>query len=196
MKYLKTYESTFNYEIGIFTMDEASNFYWKFVEKNEKYRDINLKNKIHYFHNFDSWSASDDFRKHCRFIIAYNNIDILGICQFAYYDMTDHYAISYCSTNDDYFQKGISKRLLETLFKYFSETYPNETLYFSGYSPEGWNYLRKYILEFAKKYNVKIREKMMEYPGKGGKQDEEWYKLYNKSKKEIINLYGTDGSEY
>ena len=191
MKYLKTFENSSNYEVDIFTMEEASKFYWDFADKNEKYRDIDLKDKIHYFHHFDSWSVSDNFRKHCRFIIAYNDIDILGICEFAYYESSKNYAISYCSTNDEYFQKGISKKLLETLFKYFSETYPNETLNFSGYSPAGWYYLRKYILEFAEKYNVKIKEKPMEYPGKNGKQDEEWFKLYNKSKEEIIKKYGS-----
>ena len=188
MKYLKTYESIFNYEVGIFTMDEASELYRTFLKKHDY--NYNLKSKIHYFSEFSSWSASEEFKKHCRFIIAYNDIDILGVCQFSYWGSSDHYAISYCSANEDYFKQGVSKKLLETLFKYFSENYPNETLNFSGYSIEGWKYLRKYILEYSGKYNVKIFEKGVEYPGKDGKHNDEFYELIRKSREEVENIYG------
>jgi len=198
MKYIKKYESNFNFNIEIFTISEASDFHQKFLEKNKKYRKINLKTKIHYFdyNDFSTMFASDSYKKSCRFIIAYNEKDILGICKFAYWDMSSNYAISYLSTNEDFFSKGISKKLLETTFKYFSETYPNETLSFSGYSIEGWKYLRKSILEFSKKYSVKITEKGIEYPGRSGKFSEEDWQLMSKSREEIKNTYGSDNSYY
>lgn len=112
------------------------------------------------------------------------------MCQVAYWSLSDHYAISYCSTNKDYFGKGVSKRLLEELFKYFSETYPTETLNFSGYSIDGWLFLRKYILEYSKKYNVKIKEKGVEYPGIGNHTMDEFYDMVGKTKKEIEDTYG------
>lgn len=83
---------------------------------------------------------------------------------------------------------GISKRLLEELFKYFSETYPNEILYWSGYSVEGWKYLHPKILELSKKYNVKVKEKPLEHVK--GKWTDETRELYDKSRKEIKSLYG------
>ncbi len=86
---------------------------------------------------------------------------------------------------------GISKKILEELFKYFSKTYPNEILNLSGYSVEGWKYLRKNILEFSKKYNVKIVEKPIEYPGRG-EQDDDYWNLKKQSVEEIKKLYPSE----
>jgi aspartyl/asparaginyl-tRNA synthetase len=79
------------------------------------------------------------------------------------------------------------------LFKYFSETYPNETLHWSGYSIDGWKYLRKTILELSDKYNVKLNEKGIEYFTRWDNStktfiedySEESRKLYDQSKEEI-----------
>jgi hypothetical protein len=189
VKYLKTFESIFNFDIGIFTIKEAQKLYQKYLEKYDY--EYDLKDKIHYYdyNDFDTFYASDNYIKTCRFIIAYNNNDILGICKFAHFELSDHYAVSYTSTNKDFLSMGISKKLLEELFKYFSKTYPNEILNFSGYSIEGWKYLRKYILEYSKKYNVKIIEKGVEYPGTGDKYTDEFWKLHDQSKEEIKKLY-------
>ena len=188
MKYIKTYENAFNYNVDIFTNKEAAELYRTYYYKyNYEY---DLRSKIHYFREFDPWSSSENYDKSSRFIVAYNDDDIIGICHIANYDSSDHWAISYCSTNKDYFQKGISKRLLEECFKYFSENYPNETLHFSGYSVEGWKYFRKYILEFANKYNVKIEEQGVGYPGPTGKQGDEFYDLVRTSNAEVKKLYG------
>lgn len=56
----------------------------------------------------------------------------------------------------------------------------------SGYSVDGWKYLHPKIMEMSKKYNVKVREKAIEY-FKG--KDEETYNLVDKSKEEIKKLY-------
>ncbi len=194
MKYLKTYNLTLTLKLVYSLIKKHLNYIENIKLHDYEYH---LKDKIHYFNGFDKWGGSDEFRKSCRYIIAYNNDDILGVCQFAYWGSGGHYAISYCSTNRDYLSMGVSKRILEELFKYFSETYPNETLNFSGYSIDGWRYLRKYILEYSKKYNVKIFEKWMEYPGvdKHGvqrKQDDDFYDLYRKSKEEVKQIYGED----
>lgn len=196
MKYIKTYESNFNYNVDVFTIKEASELYRTYYNKyHYKY---NLKDKLHYFsyNDLDSYLSDDKFLETCRLIIAYNDDDILGICKYAYWKYDGHYAISYCSTNKDYFNKGISKRLLEETFKNFSEEHPNETLYFSGYSVDGWKYLRKSILELAEKYNVNIFEKGVEYPGLSGKHDDEFYDLMKKSREEVIKKYGKDKYTY
>lgn len=187
MKHIK--ESVTNYEIGVFTIDEAKELYRKYLKKYKW--NYNLRDKIHYFHDFEKSNFNDNYNETCRFIIAYNDKDILGVCQVAYWSSSGHYAISYCSTNKDYFGLGVSKRLLEELFKYFSETCPNEILNFSGYSVDGWKYLRKYILEYSKKYNVKIKEKGVEYPGVGDHKMSDFYDLVGKSKKEIEDIYGS-----
>lgn len=189
MIYIKKFESTSNYDVDLFNIKDAYKLYMKYYELYNG--DYDLKDKIHYFSydDFNTMYSSEKYIKTCRFIIAYNNKDILGICKFAFFDMSNHYAMSYCSTNKNYLSSGISKRLLEEMFKYFSKKLPNEILHFSGYSIEGWKYLRKYILLYSKKYNVKIKEKGVEYPGKSGYSDE-YYNLVNKSKKEIKKLYG------
>lgn len=191
MKFIKRFESNLNYKVDIFTIKESQKLYQSYLEKYDYNYD--LKDKIHYYStdDFSTFSTSKKYLETCRFIIAYNNDDILGICKFAYFDLNKHYAISYCSTNKDYFGKGIAKKLLEELFKYFSKTYPNEILNFSGYSIEGWKYLRKYILEFSKKYNVKIFEKGVEYPGKAGYSDD-FFDLVHKSKEEVKRIYGPE----
>ena len=196
MIYLKTFETISNYDIGIFTMEEASNLYQKILKANDF--EYDLKDKIHYYdyHDFNSMYGSDNYTKTCRFIIAYNEKDILGICKFANWASSNNYAVSYLSTNKDFSSMGISKKLLDSLFDYFSKTYPNETLNFSGYSVEGWKYLHKNILEFSKKYNVKIKEKGVEYPGRSGKHDDEFWDLTNKSKEEIKNIYGPEDTYY
>ena len=71
MKYLKTFESNFNFDIGVFTIKEASKLYQKYLDKYDY--EYDLKDKIHYFNSgdFDTFYASDNFIKSCRFIIAY-----------------------------------------------------------------------------------------------------------------------------
>lgn len=194
MRYIKTYENNFNFEIGVFTNEEASELYRKYLEMYDY--EYHLKGKIHYWDGFDSWGSSNKYRETSRFIIAYNDVDIIGISHYAFYDLNNHFGISYCSTNKDYFNKGISKKLLEETFKNFSEEHPNETLNFSGYSVDGWKYLRKYILELSKKYNVNIFEKGVEYPGLSGKHDDEFFDLMKKSREEVIKKYGKDKYYY
>jgi hypothetical protein len=183
MKYLMTYESMTNYKVEVLTGKEFNELYLKLYPRQK----VNLKDKIHYF----DWSFDNGFgdKKHndsIRLITAYNEKDILGICFFAWWSSGDHYSVSYLSTNKDYFNMGISKRLLDVLFKYFSETYPDEIMYWSGYSIEGWKYLHPSIVQMSKKYNVKLREKAIEF-FKGW--SDETRELVDKSKEEIKKLY-------
>jgi len=185
MIYLKTFESVTNYKVEVLTGDEFRELYWKIYDK----VNMNLKDKIHYF-NWDDISSifsKDKHKESSKFITAYNDKDILGVCYIAWWDSGEHYSVSYLSTNKDYFGMGVSKRILDVLFKYFSETYPNEIMYWSGYSIDGWKYLHKNVIEMAKKYNVKVREKAIEYM----KNDwsDETRQLYNQSKEEIKKLY-------
>lgn len=194
MRYLKTFESITNYQIDVLTGREFGDLYRKIYPKG-----INLKDKIHYF----SWNGVDIYSsnkhsKSIRFITAYNDKDILGICFIAYWEGGDYYAVSYLSTNTDYFHIGVSKKLLEELFKYFSKDYPDEILHWSGYSIDGWKYLRKTILELSNKYNVKLDEKAIEYLTRWDDStktfitndwSEESRELYNQSKEEIKKKY-------
>lgn len=186
MKYLKLYEQINNYKVEVMTSDEFYDFFTKQYGFHSNY---DLISKIKYF-SWDDMSSiygSEKHNKSRRFIVAYNNKDILGICLFAWYEFSGGYSISYCSTNNDYYQQGISKKLLEETFKYFSKNCPNEILGFSGYTILGWKYLRKNILYYAEKYSVEIKEKAIEHLG-----DHPDYELYDKSKKEIKNKYGKD----
>lgn len=62
----------------------------------------------------------------------------------------------------------------------------------SGYSIDGWKYMRKTFIEMAKKYNVDIKEKAIEYITDW---DDEKRKLYNQSKKDIRDRYGKKWSD-
>jgi hypothetical protein len=187
MKYLKTYENVTNFKVEALTGKEFSELYWKLYPDQE----IVLKDKIHYFswNGVNSYLGSDKHEKSIRLITAFNEDDILGVCYFAFWEGTGHYSISYLSTNKDYFKLGISKKILDVLFQYFSETYPNETLNMSGYSIDGWKYLRKTILELSDKYNVKIQEKPIEYVTNWSDENRE---LFDKSREEIKKKYNLD----
>jgi len=181
MKYLKSYENIFNPEqikIEVLTLKQFRMLYFKIYPD----QNIDLKEKIHYFDYTDmnSMFASDSFLKTLRFITAYNDKDIVGICKFAHWEGSDNYAVSYLSTNKDYLGMGISKKILEGLYNYFSKKHPNEILHWSGYSIDGWKYLRKNVFELAKKYNIKLQEKAIEYITDWSDENRE---LMNKSKK-------------
>lgn len=195
MKYLKLYENLTNYKVEVLTSEEFNKLYFKIYP-----RQTNLKDKIHYFDwHFDNVFGDKKHRDSIRLITAYNKKDILGICFITWWSSGDHYAVSYLSTNKDYFQMGISKRILDVLFKYFSETYPDDIMYWSGYSIDGWKYLHPKILELSKKYNVKTKEKAIEYPTKWDKNtgefvtkwDDESHELFDKSREEIEKIYGS-----
>lgn len=192
MKYLKNFESInlININVEIFNINDAHQFLYNFSQKNRKYKKIDLKDKIRYFdyNDFNTWSASQKYLDTCRFFIAYNEKEILGICKFAYFGNSETYSISYLSVNIDFNHMGISKIILEKVFEYFSNTYPSETLSLSGYSLDGWKYLRKNILELSNKYKIKIIEKGIEYPGKTGYSDEYW-SMVKQSKEEIQKKY-------
>ena len=185
MKYLKTYENITNFSVEVLTPDQFSELYHKIYPS----YDFNLKHKIHFFdyNDMNTGSASKSYSESVRLITAYNSKDIIGVCKFAYWEISKHYSMSYLSVNNDYFQQGVSKKILEELFKYFKETYPGQVLHFTGYSIDGWKYLHKNVIELAKKYNVVIKEKPVDFITKW---DDESRELFDKSKEEINSLYG------
>lgn len=189
MKFLKKYElflTNTNINVEVLTTDEL----YQLKERIYKNKNVALDKKIRFFdyHDLSSWGGPPIHTKTLRYVTAYNNKDILGICKFAYWDLSQKYAVSYLSTNIDYRKQGISKLILEQLFKYFSETYPNETLHWSGYSIEGWKYLRPSMRIVAKKYGVPIIEKAIEHDIDWTDENRE---LFTKSREEINKEYGT-----
>lgn len=151
---------------------------------------INLEEYIHYFHYRDCRDNYLGGQKHIdslRFVVVHDDNFIYGVCKFAWWEIDNQYAVSYLSTNKLFFKQGISKMLLEGLFMYFSNVYTNETLHLSGYSVEGWKYLRNTILEMSVRFRVTIQEKAIEYVT-GGWNDEK-RKLYEESKEIIKNTY-------
>lgn len=183
---MKKYENISNNYSEVLTSNQLNSLYKRLYPKN-----TNLKDKIHYFDSNDLYPmfANQVYTNSLRFIVAYNKRDILGICKIAYYSMNEHYAISYLSVHKDYFNRGISKLIIEELFRYFSHTYPNEKLHLSGYSIEGWKFLHKRFVEMSNKYDVKLIEKPIEYVTNWTDENRE---LFNKSREEINRLYGTE----
>jgi hypothetical protein len=184
MKYIKQFENIKNIKVEVLTADEFRDLYFKIYPEQ-----VNLNDLIHYFswNNLSGMYGGERHEKSIRLVTAYNDKDILGICFFAWWMSSENYAISYLSTNKNYFRQGISKLLLEEMFKYFSKTYPEDVLTFSGYSIDGWLYLRKKILELSNKYNVEIKEKPVEYVTDWSDKNKN---IYDKSKKEIKKMYG------
>lgn len=88
MKYIKKYESL-DYEIKIFKINEAGDFiYYDFLERNPNYK---IEDKIKYFDYDDLYThyhTSKSMEESLRIIIAYNKTDILGVCKFAYWEIS------------------------------------------------------------------------------------------------------------
>lgn len=147
-----------------------------------------LNEKIKYFNCEDTTSCfcSQLHLEHLRFIVAYTEKDIVGICKFAYWDLSGNYAMSYLSTHKDYINQGVAKVVAEKLFQYFKQKYSNDVLGISGYSIDGWKYLRKYFLQYSHTYNVKIDEQPIQYVTEWNNENR---KLFEESREIIKPKY-------
>lgn len=166
-----------NIKTSVFTQEELRDFI-------QKRKLNNLKEKIHYF-SYDDLSSlfcSKDYIENLKFIVSYTEKELVGICKFSYYSLSEGYAISYISTHEDYKNRGVAKAVIEELFKFFKSNFPNNTLSLSGYSINGWKYIRKYILMFSQKYNVRINEKPIEYVTEWTEKNRE---LFDESRKQL-----------
>jgi hypothetical protein len=190
MKYIKYFENIENIKVEVLTADQFEKLYLK-IYPNQI--DLNHLIKYFYWDDLTSIFSSPKHSESIRLITAYNDKDILGICLIAWWEMSKHYSISYLSTNTNYLKMGISKKLLDKTFQYFSETYPNDELNFSGYSIEGWKYLHKNVVELAKKYHIKLKERAIHYITDW---NDEKRQLYDKSREEINKLYGYEYYPY
>lgn len=177
------------YKIEVMNCDGLSDLICSFHDSNSE--DIKFEELIHYFNYSDlhTYCASNEYIESLRFVVAYNKENILGILKFAIYSGKP--SISYCSVNKLYKSHGISKCLLDEFFKFYSLIYSDKTLTLSGYSVDGWKYLRKSILSMKEKYNISISERSIEYCGENGYSDDD-YILINESKEEIKKLYGEE----
>ena len=169
-------------KIKVFTIQEFCDF-------NQNYRKQNLKEDIHYF-DYNDMSTSFTNQKYidtCRFIVAYNDKKILGISKIASYENSNNQiSISYLSVNKKFLNNGISKILIEETIKVVKEF--NMILGSSEYSVDGWKYLRKYLIEYCDKYDVKLIDNVVGYPGLTGCNDE-FYELVKESKKIICEKH-------
>jgi len=190
MKYIKYFENIEDMKVEVLTSDQFEKLYFK-IYPNQ----VDLSSIIKYFdwNNLSSIFSTPKHSESIRLITAYNDKDILGICFFAWWELSNQYSISYVSTNKNYLRSGISKKLLDKTFQYFSEAYPDEELNFSGYSIDGWKYLHKNVVELAKKYNIKLKERAIHYVTDW---NDEKRHLYDKSREEINKLYGYEYYPY
>lgn len=109
-----------------------------------------LKENIHYFSfSFDC----DDYSKDV-FIVCKEKNKIIGIIKVCVNDNQID-GIAYCSVHKEYKNKGISKLMSNKLF----ELYSNQTLKSSGYTQNGYDYLRPRWIKLAKQYNVNFIDK-------------------------------------
>lgn len=97
MKYLMTYESVTNYKVEILTGSKFSKLYHKLYPYDyDSDTPFDLSKKIHYFNwnDVNSYGGSQKHSDTSRFVTAYNNKDILGICFFSWWDSGDHTNLS------------------------------------------------------------------------------------------------------
>ena len=101
------------------------------------------------------------------YITYWINKELIGVlkqvvfCGFKYNDfvLDSTRTISYITINDRYQNLGYSKKIVEYYFSFLKEKDINEKIYISPYSKSGWNFLRKNLHEYAKKYNFILIDK-------------------------------------
>lgn len=128
-------------------------------------RNIHIQDKLKYFSDFDmdDYHHGEILKKTLRFFVLHDKKDILGICKVGKWDNNPVLSLSYLSIHEDHKNKGYSKMLLEEVFEYVSTNYPGETFHITGYSIDGWKYMRPTLLNLSDKYKVKLKEKPVEH---------------------------------
>jgi len=116
-----------------------------------------------------------------RYVVCYDNDHIYGVLKFAWWSGNKHYSIGYCSTNTDFVNIGICKKLVNLFCKYFSSVYPHDILNISQYTVSGWKYLRNVIIDSCVKNNISFNDNIIGYFDKGKEYADEFYKLRNVS---------------
>lgn len=173
------------FTVKVFTSAEFRDLYISLYE-NITAKGINPMSGIKYFSfdDFASCCSPKNYDKNLRFITAFSEKEIIGVAKIAYYDLTKSYGLSYISVRDEYKNIGVASALLECTIKYFAEKYPGKKLNPSGYTVDGWKYLRNKFNSYCNKYGVKFNDRAIEYVAEW---NEETRKLYNESKLIINN---------
>ena len=169
----------------VVNIDDMSKLYEDYHNLGQK----DIFNKIKYFSDSDltTWFMSESLVNSIKFFIICTEKEIIGVAKIGIWE-EGRISLSFLSVHNQHKGNNISKKLCEMVFQYMKENYPGETLHLTGYSVEGWNYLRPSLLRFSKTYNVPIKEKAIEYIED---RTPETYELLQKSK-EIIS--GTENS--
>jgi hypothetical protein len=151
------YNTLFYHVVNIDGMSKLYNDYYNLGQKN-------IFNKIKYFVDSDlsKWFMPESLEKSIKFFVICTEKEIIGIAKIGIWS-EGIISLSFLSVHNGHKGKNISKKLCDMVFRYMKENYPGETLHLTGYSVEGWNYLRPSLLRFSKTYNVPIKEKAIEY---------------------------------
>lgn len=172
-------------EIKVLTVEQLTKLIYNGKNlPNSQYEDD--LNNIHFF-SFDDLSyscfANELYRNSLRFVVGFDNEHIYGILKFAYYQMKQRYTIGYCSTNENFTQKGICNDLVDKFCKYFPKKYKGTDLYTSEYTVSGWKYLRPTLIKKCNQYNVNYKDNIVGYPDKKDGHTPEFYHLLDLSRK-------------
>jgi GNAT superfamily N-acetyltransferase len=172
----------FKYEIKVFKLKEINNLFSKYINQN-------IVGDIHYFSYSDCSTCfcSDTYIESCKYVVAYNKKQILGICKIAVFELSNKYvSISYCSVHKNYQNRGIGRALIEKGIEVV-KTY-NMPLNTSQYSVLGWKYLRPVLIKLCEKNNIVLRDSVVGY----GDHNEEFFKLREESIKNFQEKYQTE----
>jgi predicted acetyltransferase len=168
-----------NYNIKVFNIQEFSEFC-------RKYQKQNLEVDIKYFsyNSLSTYFNSQNYIETYKFIVAYTDNIIIGICEIVVFDTNkDYISISYLSIHDKFKNKGIGSKILQkTLEEVKKSKYPLST---SQYSTSGWKYLRLKLIDYCIKNNIIFKDNIVGY----GEHDDDFYKLREESKKIFNEKY-------
>lgn len=158
MKYIQLFEdfsgTVNNLEITIKVFNQDTMY--DIIYNNDSLPNVqDLDKRIKYFHYNDVSKWGNDSKAKNLYFVMYHDDYIIGISQLGWNEYatdTNTYWISYTSIDHKYQGRGLSKILLEEVYKYASEH--NISLEGSRYSDRGREVFPKYHEYFSKKYNV------------------------------------------
>lgn len=139
----------------------------------EEFKKTCIKNNISLFKfkylEFNTNSNLSSVKKYpFIYMTIWKNRELIGVlkqavfCGFKYNDfqISPNRTILYVSINEDYYNQGYSKKIIESYFKFLNKNnIIEEDIHISPYSQMGWNFLKKNLHIIANKYNLIIKDK-------------------------------------
>lgn len=182
-------------EVKVFNQKQLLNLIYDSGLPKKQYSNLTEDIRFFSYDDLSSCFMTTEFKNSLRFIVAFDEKVIYGIAKIAIFgNSKECISCSYLSVNINFRNLGISKMIVDTMIEYIT----NEPLYLdllfsmSGFTPSGYKYLRKNIINKCNELGLNFIDNVVKYEDKVNGElilNEEYYKLREESIAEFKKLY-------